>query len=78
MTIQAKPLVLNSSPLFAVEAWEEWHRYIRQAKDAIGGPALLHDIHCHAHAERHVELGYLISGQQLDNNDLDPARSSVR
>ena len=59
-------------------AWEEWHYYINHAKDSIRGPAILLDIHAHIHPEGNIELGYLISGSKLDNNDLDPNISSIR
>ena len=68
------------SAIFAlsVAAWEDWHRYINQAKASIGGPTILFDIHVHIHPEGNVELGYLISGSKLDNNELDPNISSIR
>ena len=58
-------------------AWEDWHRYINQAKSSIG-QGILFDIHTHGHPEQNVELGYLISGPKLDNNELDPNISSLR
>ena len=59
-------------------AWDEWHSYINQAKASIGGPGILFDLHAHIHKEGNVEVGYLISGKQLDNNQLNPNQSSLR
>lgn len=61
-----------------VEAWETWHKYIDDAKAAVGGPALYFDIHGHGHSVQQVELGYLISGADLDNNNLNSTTSSIR
>ena len=71
-------VIVIISQFLTVAAWEEWHSYINQAKNSIGGPTILFDIHAHIHPEGNIELGYLISGSKLDNNEIDPNISSIR
>jgi hypothetical protein len=53
----------------AEQAWAAYHGFIEQARDeAIGqhGRGLLLDVHGHSHEFPRVELGYLLSSQDLD------------
>ena len=52
--------------------------HLVQSKAAIGGPALFLDIHGHGDEEQWAWLGYLILGSDLDKNNLDPEKSSIR
>lgn len=59
------------------QAWDEFHSYINQSKQAVQGPALFLDIHGHGHVEQLVELGYLISGRDLDDGNFSPEQTSI-
>ncbi len=56
----------------AATALGEWHSYIDAAKSAVlkaHGKGWYMDIHGHGHAVQRLELGYLVSGTQLDGSD---------
>lgn len=68
-------------------AWAEYHGFIDAASDSvesIHGSGLYLDLHGHGHAVQRIELGYLLSGAELDLSDGDlnaprfAARSSIR
>lgn len=69
-------------------AWQEFHRFIADAKNAIGRRltgGLYLDLHGHGHAVQRLELGYLLSSEDLrqpdDSLDSRPAfetSSSIR
>jgi len=53
---------------FAEIAWNEFHLFIDSAKSTIekkSGKGLLIDLHGHGHAIQRLELGYLLTGDQL-------------
>ena len=66
----------------AEEAWYEFHACIDNAKNAMiaaGERGLFFDIHGHGHSIDWAELGYLLSGSELDSgNSIDPATTSIR
>lgn len=63
----------------AVEAFNEYHANIAQERANIAGPGLYIDIHGHGHSIQRAELGYLVSGAELDSgNPIDPATTSIR
>lgn len=69
----------------AEQAWDDYHRFIRQAKDLVtnssAGVGLFLDIHGTTHSEGWVELGYYISARNLDSTDPSkrkPNYSSIR
>ena len=73
--------------IFAQRAWCEFHDYINSAARAVAtsaGRGLYIDLHGQSHPLKRVELGYLLSAQQLSNTDAvlsQPAyaaRSSIR
>jgi hypothetical protein len=59
----------------AGRAWHEFHTFVDSARAAVArtgaGPVrgLLVDVHGHAHPVARVELGYLLTGAQLDQPD---------
>jgi hypothetical protein len=56
----------------ATAAYQEWHLFIDAAKTtalAASGKAWYMDMHGHGHATQRLELGYLLTGAQLDLND---------
>lgn len=64
----------------AETAWTEFHDFIDVAKDAVlqsEGKGWYMDMHGHGHEVQRLELGYLLSGSQLDRSDAtldgDPA-----
>jgi hypothetical protein len=68
-------------------AWTEYHGFIDAASDsveAIHGSGLYLDLHGHGHEVQRIELGYLLSGSELDlsNEELNAPRfatgSSIR
>ncbi|MEM7414116.1 MAG: Ig-like domain-containing protein [Gemmatimonadota bacterium] len=56
---------------FAEQAWEEYHSFVDTARAlaATDGDAMYFDMHGHAHTIFRLELGYLLSGSQLDGTD---------
>lgn len=61
----------------AVQAWEFWHYLIEKCKGH--GRALYIDMHgVSSHPEKWVELGYLISRTDLDDNNFGYRDSSIR
>lgn len=62
---------------YAEQAWREYHDWIETARDAVSsgfgatgsGEGLYLDIHGHSHAIARIELGYLLSAEQLDRPD---------
>lgn len=72
----------QGNPL-AATAWKEYHGFLREAIDAAvsrHGFAFLIDIHGHAHEIRRVEIGYGITGDQLNATDavLDASGVAAR
>ncbi len=56
----------------AENAWREYHGFIDMAKQTVTtdhGSGLYLDMHGHGHAVQRLELGYLLTGSQLDNID---------
>lgn len=71
---------------FAERAWTEYHEFIRSARSTIatGGEGMYFDMHGHGHAIERVELGYLLSRDDLNRPDASISslsyvlRSSIR
>lgn len=61
----------------AMTAYNEFHEFLSQAKVAVENGLLL-DIHGHTHTEELVELGYLVSNQELRKGNYHPDKSSIR
>ena len=61
----------------AIVAYNEFHEFLCKAKKSVNTGLLL-DVHGHTHQEEWVELGYLISKQDLLKNNLRPEKSSIR
>ncbi len=61
-----------------MKAFDAYYNLISKSKDSFAGQGLLLDIHGHSHTTVRTELGYLLSAQDLDNNRLDPQKSSIR
>ena len=62
----------------AGKAWEDFQRYIENARKAIGGPGVLFDIH--GKRRERIELGYLLRGPTLDNTTakINPGDTSIK
>lgn len=57
---------------YAEQAWREFHEFTEIARTAVWHPAgegLYLDIHGHAHDIDRIELGYLLTAEQLDRPD---------
>jgi len=71
---------------FAERAWTEYHDFIRSARSEIArdGEGMHLDIHGHGHAIPRVELGYLLTRDDLNRSDASVSalryvlRSSIR
>ena len=63
--------------LDAKKAYRDYHKFIEKARSAIHGRGLLLDIHGQERHDR-IELGYLITGSQLDNGEFSTENNSVR
>lgn len=71
---------------FAERAWNEYHDFIRAARSVIStnGEGMYFDVHGHGHPIRRVELGYLLSRDDLNRPDASISslsyvlRSSIR
>ncbi|MDH3271022.1 MAG: Ig-like domain-containing protein [Gemmatimonadota bacterium] len=56
---------------FAEQAWDEFHEYIERARvpvSAVGG-GMYFDMHGHGHPKARLELGYLLSAEELNQAD---------
>lgn len=70
---------------YAEQAWREYHEWIALARDAVrssfgasgSGEGLYLDVHGHAHAIPRVELGYLLTAEQLGQPDASLDRLPV-
>ena len=62
----------------ARKAWRDYHKFVEKARSAIHGRGLLLDIHGQVHDEGRIELGYFISGSQLNNDDFTADNTSIR
>ena len=63
----------------AERAWREYHGFIDMARETVAtdhGAGLYLDMHGHGHDVQRLELGYLLSGNQLDTFD-DPALDAL-
>lgn len=72
---------INESTLNVPDAITAYHNYtnfINKAKSAISGRGLLLDVHGHGHTLQRTELGYLISGSNLDSGNYDASGSSIK
>ncbi len=71
---------------FAERAWTEYHEFIRTARSTIAtrGEGMYFDMHGHGHAIERVELGYLLTPEDLNRSDASISslsyvlRSSIR
>ena len=72
---------------FAEHAWREYHRFISLARARVAeshGRGLYVDLHGHSHPTPRVELGYLLTGNDLGRTDTQlnaprfPEQSSIR
>lgn len=62
-----------------VEAYNEYMGSIEAAQSEIQiGRGLLLDIHGHGHAIQRAELGYTVTAERLNNDDLDYRYSSIK
>ena len=55
-------------------AFAEWHAFIDSAKGS--GKAWYMDMHGHGHAKQRLELGYLLTPEQLDLGNVEPLEDS--
>lgn len=58
--------------IFAERAWSEYHEFIDSAKSQTretSGRGLFLDLHGHGHPEQRLELGYLLSADELNASD---------
>ena len=56
----------------AERAWHEYHDYLQEAKNYCVnnfGSAIYIDMHAHGHPIQRIELGYLLTKTELQNND---------
>ena len=63
--------------LDAKKACRDYHKFVEKARSAIHGRSLLLDIHGQERHDR-KELGYLITGSQLDNGEFSAENTFVR
>lgn len=59
---------------FALQAWREYHDFIRAASKTVTASSnrgLYLDLHGHGHEIQRVEIGYMLSGAQLDIRDFE-------
>lgn len=57
---------------YALQAWNEYHNFIRTASSIINASfekGLYLDLHGHGHTIQRLELGYLLSGSDLDKSN---------
>jgi len=54
----------------SIQAYRAFHSTIKKVRDIMAGPGLVLDFHGHAHEENIIELGYLISGENLNKSKL--------
>jgi hypothetical protein len=54
---------------FAEQAWTEFHDWIRRARSVFSGEGMYFDMHGHGHPAQRLELGYLLSSEQLNGSD---------
>ncbi|XP_013421262.1 uncharacterized protein LOC106181434 [Lingula anatina] len=62
----------------AMQAYREYHSFIREAYGRVRGAGLFIDIHGQSHPNRWIELGYLVSTRRLNENNAIPQFSSIR
>jgi len=65
---------------FAEHAWQEYHAYVDTARALVArdyGSGLYLDIHGHGHPVDRVELGYLLSAEELGRSDEELASGSL-
>ncbi|RMH60696.1 MAG: T9SS C-terminal target domain-containing protein [Calditrichaeota bacterium] len=58
----------------AEQAWHDYHRFIETAKDSVSrhyGQGFYIDLHGHGHPKQRLELGYLLSVNDLRNGSLN-------
>lgn len=58
---------------YAEQAWEEFHEWIRVARTAVAadfGKGMYFDIHGHGHDIERLELGYLLTSEELNRPDV--------
>ena len=72
---------------FAEQAWREYHGFVRMARTRVAedyGRGFYVDLHGHSHPVPRVELGYLLTGNDLSRSDAAlnavrfPEQSSIR
>ena len=64
----------------AEHAWRDYHGFIEKARACVTrncGRGILFDVHGQSHPEKLIELGYVISSEQLTGNPT-PSISSIR
>lgn len=57
---------------YALQAWNEYHNFIRTASSIVNASfkkGLYLDLHGHGHTIQRLELGYLLSGSDLDKSN---------
>lgn len=62
----------------AIDAYDEYHDFIRNATETVKGRGLFIDMHGHNHKSKWIELGYLLAKSDLNGNTLEPEYASVR
>ena len=62
-----------------LKAYQDFHKFIKVARESVKSPAILFDIHGHVHEEDWTELGYLLKGDTLDGRTkINPNDTSLR
>lgn len=55
----------------AIKHYNEYHGFIERAKCLIGKKGLFIDFHGHAHEKQRLEIGYMLSGSELNKSDYE-------
>ncbi len=62
----------------AILAHETYHNYIVQAKLESGPRGVVYDFHGQSHPPNYMELGYLVKGSRLHDENYDLSSSSIK
>ncbi len=62
----------------AILAYDTYHDYIIEAKNESGPRGIIFDFHGQSHPPNYMELGYLITKTDLNNEDYDTSSSSIK
>jgi len=61
----------------AEAVYNQYHRFIEDAKKSIDGPGLLIDLHGQNHHQNSIEIGYLFTKKMLNNEDYTSISPSI-